>query len=349
MHEQRLAAACHPTTVLLIDDKERYLAGIHSGLNKKKALYQLYTDPQAALRYLTNEYKPNYFTERCILRPEEDERDHRHIEVDVVPIREEAFNPHRFEQISVIVVDQEMPGLKGLDICRQLSASPIKKLLLTGEATNEQAIDAFNNGIIDKFINKKADNFNQTLNNAIFELQQDYFKDLSTIIINSITKNIEHHNPSCLDDPVFIHYFTAFCEKNQFSEFYLTDTNGSFMFVDFNGKPSFLAVKDDLAMRGPEFDSEVADIKPSKEAIERLANREQILYLHNPDDLKHATDHDNMLDIDGIADGNNQIQLDAIDGWTNTQPGVYEATVDHHQVTLNVNEANVDVVLNMPG
>ena len=154
MDDPRIAACYHPTTVILIDDEHRYLLGVKSKLNKKKAAYQLYTDPKKALHFLTQEYQPDLFTSRSVLHPEEEKSDHRSIEVDVRPIRDELYNPKRFDQVSVIIVDQEMPGLKGLELCRELKNSPIKKLMLTGEVRDEQAVQAFNDGIIDKFVNK---------------------------------------------------------------------------------------------------------------------------------------------------------------------------------------------------
>ncbi len=284
MNDQRLMAYYYPTTVLLIDDNQRYLLGIKSGLNKKKASYALYNDPTAALNFLTHEYQADLLAQRCISSIEEEERDHRTIDVNISVINKEIFNPDRFNQVSVIVIDQEMPGMKGLDLCKKISNSSIKKLMLTGEATNEQAIDAFNNGVIDRFINKNSDNFNQILNDTVFELQQEYFKDLSATIISSIIHNYAHHPLSCLDDPVFIEHFNHLCQKHQFCEYYLADANGSFMFIDFNGKPSWLVVKDEQAMHATEFDAEVSDIKLPNKTMNSLKNREKVLYLHNDDD-----------------------------------------------------------------
>ena len=64
----------------------------------------------------------------------------------------------------------------------------------------------------------------------------------------------------------------------------------------------------------------------------------------DPKDVAEATDKDNILEINGVLGGDNFLQLNEIDGWTNSEPGVYEATIEHDQVVLNVNEANVEVV-----
>ncbi len=287
MIHQRLSACYFPTTVVLVDDNRQYLENIRYQLDDRRAVYRLYDQPKAALQFINQEYAPDYFTQRSVLRPEEEERDHRRIDVSIRPIRDEMYNVHRFEQLSVLVVDQEMPGLKGLDLCRQLQSSPIKKVLLTGEVDEQYAVDAFNQGWIDQFIHKKIqedDAFSDVLNRTIAALQKRYFEDLSTLIMDSLTQNPEHHPLSCLGDPVFIRFFHALFQQHNLCEYYLTDANGSFMCLDFEGRPSWLVVKDETAMKGTQFDAEVADQKPTPSVMQSLVQREKILYLHDEQD-----------------------------------------------------------------
>ncbi len=284
MDDTEIAACYHPAQVLLIDDNPRYLEGLLMSLDQQLAHYRSYSEPAKALDFLKNKYTPDYFTSRCVLRPEEDERDHRSIDVNVRVIRDEMDNANRFKQVSVIVVDQEMPGLKGLELCAQLKSSPIKKLMLTGELKNEQAINAFNDGLIDRFIGKGSDDFADVLEETIAELQAEYFADLSTLVIDSLTQNPDHYIKSCLNDPVFVRFFHALREKYKLTEYYLADSNGSFLFLNSSGKLSLLAVKDDMAMAGAVFDAEVADEKPTKKIHDELIARKKILYLHNDDD-----------------------------------------------------------------
>ncbi len=68
--ETYLPTACYfPTNVLLIDDDRDFLDGIQAELNHEQAYFHTFDDPQKALAFLTREYRPNHFTNRCIVPP----------------------------------------------------------------------------------------------------------------------------------------------------------------------------------------------------------------------------------------------------------------------------------------
>ncbi len=282
---QRIASCYSPTTVLLVDDSQKFLTNVTSLLDSKIAIFKTYKDPGAALHFVKNDYKFNPFTERCLLRPEERQRDTRNIEVDVRAIYQEIYNPNRFMQISIIIVDYQMPGMNGIELCQQINNRYIKKILLTGEADEKIAIDAFNKGIIHKFIRKDAADFSEVLNSAIKELQLEYFQDLSEIVINSITKNPEYPN-SCLDDPVFTRFFYDLCQKHEFTEYYLVDALGSFLFLDSAGKPSWLAMKDEDNVRGAIMNAEMSDVDVPNSILEPLKKHEKIVFLFSDEELR---------------------------------------------------------------
>jgi CheY-like chemotaxis protein len=268
----------------MIDDNRKFLNNIKLDLDPKRAIFQFYDNPVKALQFLTEKYTPDPFINRCIQHPEERHRDHRNIDVDIRAIHKELYNPMRFNEISVIVVDYAMPGLNGLEFCERLKSRQFKMILLTGEADEKLANDAFNRGIIHRFIRKDTLNFVEVLKSAINELQLMYFQDLSEIIINSLTKNPDYPY-CCLDDQVFINFFEMLCNKNQFTEYYLMDATGSYLFLDFEGKPTWLAVKDENWMESDAFTAEMSDTEISPEILEPLRKREKLLYLHSDDDF----------------------------------------------------------------
>ena len=79
-----------------------------------------------------------------------------------------------------------MPSLNGVEFCSQLKQKSFKKIMLTGKAGESVAVQAFNEGIIDKFIRKDSPNFEKTLTVAIEELQHEYFRNLSTVVTDSL-------------------------------------------------------------------------------------------------------------------------------------------------------------------
>jgi DNA-binding NarL/FixJ family response regulator len=98
-------------------------------------------------------------------------------------LHREIYNSQRFHEISVLVVDFDMPGMTGLELCEELADKPFKKLLLTGKADEKTVIQAFNEGKIQKYIHKDSQNFAEEMNRAVRELQRNYFEDLSAVVI----------------------------------------------------------------------------------------------------------------------------------------------------------------------
>lgn len=270
-----LASCFFPTQVVLLDDNPRFLESMSIALGKKN-VFKLFRNPNEVITYLTSQAE-DPFTKRCLLRPEEMERDHRIIDVDISAISKEIYNPKRFLETTVLVLDYTMPSMHGVDVCKALKHLPVKKILLTGEANDKIAIDAFNQGLIDKFI-RKGDKTAQVLD-CILELQRKYFSDLSMIIIDSLTKNPEYP-PSCLDDPIFLHFFNDFSAQINYAEFYLLDAMGSFLFLDENANATFLIVKD---AEGMQSDFELADLRDtsvSPALLSALEKKEKLLYFY---------------------------------------------------------------------
>ena len=277
----KISACYHPTTAFFIDDNRRYLANLSFDLDDSKFSSKFYFNPVDALEYLQEKYQINPFTNRCLTRPEESRFDHRNIEIDISAIRKEIYDPNRFEEISVIVVDYAMPNLNGLDLCLQLKHAPYKKLMLTGEAEEGIAIQAFNDGIIDKFIRKDIPNFSKVINSAIEELERQYFVDLSRIVIDSLTQDPNHPIVTWLDEPGFSELFEKVRRENDISEYYLTDAFGSFLFLDSQGNPSWLAVKSEDEMQAALEVAEGSDTPFPSDILSSMKKREKVLYMYH--------------------------------------------------------------------
>lgn len=277
--KQQIIPACYfPTTVLFIDDDRSYLSGLRIKLNNEKYSPKFCYQGRRALEILQN-YQPELCTQRAMYW-DDTGLDRRKIEVDVPTLREEIYEPERFSQISVIVVDHAMPDILGVDLCQQLQGKPFKKLMLTGEADEKLAVEAFNQGVIDMFIRKNTPNFYQLLNESICQLQQKYFQEISSIVLDSIIADPEFPNISWLNDPVFSKLFKQICEENKVTEYYLTDTYGSYLLLDANAKPSWLAVKDESGMGGTYEIGRDSDTPFPDEMLEEIKSGKKVLYLY---------------------------------------------------------------------
>lgn len=276
----------HPTTVVMIDDDARFLKFASLKIESNNNLVtKTFADPISAADFLIKQYKPKTFLEFCLDNPEEQSRDHRNIDFDIRAIRQELYNPYRFDEIFIVVVDYVMPNMNGLELCKQLQHRYVKKILLTGEADEKIAIDGFNKGLIHKFIRKDMPDALEQLNQAIQELLWKSFQEQSEVIVNTLSFHPEHP-PSCLDDPIFVDFFEQLCKKYKFTEYYLMDANGSFMFLDVNAKPSWLVVKDEGEMRGWHEMAELADTEVSPSILQAMQTRQKILYLHSDSDFQ---------------------------------------------------------------
>ncbi len=221
-----------PSTVLLIDDNQRYLDNASLNMDPHSLTLAL-AEPSDALKAI--ESAPQISTDPL---SEHDESCH-YSHLDIGKIHQTIYDPKRFDAISVALVDYAMPSMNGIKFCQRLSHSPIKKALVTGQADQNVAIDAFNKGIIDKFIVKDSPNFYALINETVKELQEGYFNALSLPVLTSLPKETQ----DTLKDPVFIGYFNENLSIHGIVEYYLLDESGSFFCLDAEGKPSILLVK----------------------------------------------------------------------------------------------------------
>lgn len=279
-----LACCLHPTTVVLIDDDKRLLEFVELRL-KRKIPCTLYSEPIKALKFLEEEYRQNPFTKRCLIHPEDSNRGHRNIDVDLSAVPLEIYNPNRFEEIAVVVVDYAMPSIDDpKELCQKIKSKGFKVILLTGEADEKIALQLFNERAINQFIRKDTPDFVDILIVAIQALQKAYFKGLSKIVIDSLTQDPDAL-PSCLIDPIFIRFFQNFVKQHEFVEYYLYEPTGSFLFLDGNAQPSWLLVKDEDEMSGALFDAETNDIDAPEEVIHALTTREKLLHRFKDEDI----------------------------------------------------------------
>lgn len=71
--------------------------------------------------------------------------------------------PSRFETVGVLVSDYAMPAEDGVSLCKRHGTKGLQRVLLTGVADNEKAIEAFNAGAIDAYFPKHSPNIRERL------------------------------------------------------------------------------------------------------------------------------------------------------------------------------------------
>jgi CheY-like chemotaxis protein len=267
----------HPTQVIVVDDSREFLYTLNQNLSKEHASYVYFNSPEKALRYLNETYQPNPFPNRYIEPLDEGEWEHRILDVNIWDTYLEVYRPQRFEEISVVVVDYSMPGMTGLDICKQIKDPNIQKILLTGIADESKAIEAFNEGIIQGFIRKQSFDMDDLVNEAIEKAQWRYFNRFSEIAVKAIA--IADSQNQAITDSKFHDFFKALLKKHKFREAYLCEAMGSYLFLTKNGTAYGLVVnnKDQLDLCAESAESQNLD--PS--LAQAFRDRKKIMFHHN--------------------------------------------------------------------
>lgn len=260
-----------PTQVLLIDDSSQALEKLERVMDDSHATYLPFSKPQEALNYINN--LPS-LADQWNIGIDEDILD-----TDISDLYRELYNNKRFTHVSTIVVDYDMPALNGLQLCEQLTSPHIQKILLTGAADEDVAIQAFNKGLIQYFIRKQDPQALDLLENYIKDSQQRYFKSLS----QGLTRQISHET-SALNDPAFVEHFVKIAAENNICEYYLFEGTGSFLMLNSKGEASALfTFTDELLAQNDEMVDELTQdsSNPLPDGLlEDLTNHRKALCFH---------------------------------------------------------------------
>ena len=237
-----------PSTALFLDDSHDFLLNFVLQLDEGLA-YRIFDSPRKALDYIHNKRcELDLVSQHCLTEYTEAKNcplTNHTINLDLAAIHAEVYNPHRFSEISVVVVDYAMPGMDGLEFCRRIENSNIKKILLTGQADEKLAIAAFNEGLIHRYIKKSDINAAEQITKSIYDLQLQYFQAMSDMVVRMLSVT----SPSCLHDKKFGEFFRQLREEKGIIEYYLVDNSGSFFMLDDDANVSFLIVKSEADIR----------------------------------------------------------------------------------------------------
>ncbi|MES1924673.1 response regulator [Salinisphaera sp. T31B1] len=228
MSTAELAPYFHPTQIVLVDDDIDFLGNLSLQLEADLP-YLLFDSTTKALGYINDRQIDGRSRER-FFRVCEGEGGQR-VSLDTDAIAREMHYSNRFSQISVAMVDYAMPQMNGLDFCRRIQNPHIKKILFTGVASEKAAIDAFNDGVIDRYIRKSEHLVYDHLNSTIRELQQAHIRETF-----SHASDVFHvAAPSWLEDRHVIALMENLRRRYHIVEYYLVSDPAGFMLVDGEG------------------------------------------------------------------------------------------------------------------
>lgn len=248
MRHNEIPPFYYPTTVVFVDDSRDFLDNLSLQLDAGLA-FRFHASPVDALVALNGASGQPSLAERFFSvsrHGDELPMSHHVIDLNLDNIVREVYNEHRFEQVSVVVVDYDMPEIDGLELCRNLKNPALKKILLTGKADEKMAVQAFNQGLIDRFILKQDEDVIPVLNRAIADLQLAYFENLGRMVMDALALG----SHTFLRDPIFTAEFRRICTRLNIVEFYLSSLPEGILMLDAEGAASLLIVQTEEDMLG---------------------------------------------------------------------------------------------------
>lgn len=268
----------HPTTLVLVDDLQKFLKSFELFLSTKY-LCKGYHEPKTALLDIQNSKNTDLSDKKWIvLYKQENGEDRKLFDISWEKIRAQIYNPKRFAEFSTALVDYAMPSINGLDFCERLKELSIKKIMVTGEASHELAVKAFNNGLIDKFIRKNDPDFESLVIAAVEEMQHKYFCDLTKPLIKNLICNKEF----ALQYAEVHKIFTDICQKHKIIEYYMIDNFGSYLLLDANANISWFVIKSDAEVE--KYVCLTRDYMAKESLIRALQKRQIIPFFFNRED-----------------------------------------------------------------
>ncbi len=236
----------HPTLTVLVDDSDSFLRSLSFQLDPA-LVSKSFHDTGNALAWL-REHGEGAPRREAPLSASFDtyarSLDQCNVALDVEQIHRISFQAQRFTTPSVLVVDYSMPQMNGVEFCAALRHLPCKKILFTGAADEKIAVDAFNRGLIDRYIKKSDDNALDRLEAEIGALEHEFFCARSDTLRDVLA--LHHYTFVC--DPAFAALVQRLTEQHGIVEHYLFPNPAGMLLIDRDGKARLLVVETDESL-----------------------------------------------------------------------------------------------------
>ncbi|MEE4250776.1 MAG: response regulator [Alcanivoracaceae bacterium] len=267
-----------------MDDNERFLDSFTLLLSERLS-FRCFSSPSSALSCINDSAGLPPLDKRCVSFLGTLSGPGGTLRLDLALVEQEISNPARFKDISVVVVDYDMPEMNGLDFCQAIKNRRIKKVLLTGVGDEKVAVRAFNDGLIDRFLTKNDPNIAEKINQTINELQRRYFDDISTLIQSTL----DMKSPEFLLEPEFIALFERLIKKHDIVEYYYVEDPNGFLMVSHKGALYRLVIFSEI-----QADEQLFSVRrhgPPQHIINRLKSHQSIIWLWAQPDENDEPEH----------------------------------------------------------
>ena len=254
-----------PTRIILIDDDQDFLISVSRHL-KKFFQVDTFSDPRQALTYiLENQKKIDLFNEESFISREN--QDVEEFKLDLMKINVFVKNKEKYNFPTIIISDYEMNDMTGLQLFEKLDKTSMMRFFLTGKADLKLAVEAFNRGLVDKFLIKDTEKIHDEIIMNIRACQHNFFSKISYPILSHLNIPID----SLLNKIDFSYHFMKIVQENEVLEYYLIDNIGSFLLITKNEKRLYFIVM--LDRQFDEYLNVAVTSRAPNEIIDGLKNR----------------------------------------------------------------------------
>ncbi len=239
MSSLTLSPYFHPTTVVLVDDNEAFVRSLTLELPPTLAC-RGFTDPEQALAFLNEPIGLPPLVDRCFTL-QRAPGSQALINLDLGAIEQEINYRERFRRVSVVLVDYAMPSVDGLQFCER-SRDPYARLaMFTGVADEKLAVEAFNAGLIHRFIPKHRATAVEAVVAFIAELEREYFHQYLARLRTALAID----PPGFLVDRGIAVAVHKVMQEERAVEYYLVDDPPGFLMLRANGSVIRLLLLDE--------------------------------------------------------------------------------------------------------
>jgi CheY-like chemotaxis protein len=262
----KLPLYAHPTLTVLVDDGSSFLKNLPLQAHARKVFHQA----DEALAWLTQ--SPRHA--RAPLRVQHD-LPACSVTVDVEGIFRVSSRRERFAVPSVLVVDFYMPHMNGLDFCRALQYLSCKKILLVDAAEERMAIEAMNNGLIDRYVRKQDADALPQLTRQIAQMQQAWFLDQERVAHGLLAM----HEYSFLQCAAVAEVVRQLYLRHGFVEHYIFPQPNGILLIDGAGEAQLMVVETEAGMQAQ---YEIArDSGAPRPLLQALEQRQVLPFFHH--------------------------------------------------------------------
>lgn len=228
-----IACCKFPTTLLVLDDDQDFLDNIQLAFYGKYKCICV-SDPIEAQDILNkNRDWTHRLLEKSISQEHpDDDPSAISVRLEVSSLKDQVNTLDRLNHISVVIVDFDMPKKNGLEFIRELNDPQLKVIMLTGKATQDTVIKAFNNEEIHRYVSKGDPDYLNIIGKYVTELETEFFFEFSKFILDSLREK-KH---TIFENKAFVQLFNKTIQENNIIEYYLLDESGSFVMLDATAK-----------------------------------------------------------------------------------------------------------------